>query len=133
MDDLRVKGPSAPATYQSGSTGQDNASLVVSAFLEALGVWGQQRQQQAAPASADQAASAVPTVDSASAGAGSGGPSPSSSNTPSPEIAAAFLARPIYSLDHSRISTAAGTLGESRGATDSQVVLDKRDPDHSRD
>lgn len=77
------------------------------------------------------ALSDLPSTNSSSTPSSSSSPAASSTPAPSNEVAAAFLARPVYQFDRTRVSTATETLGETRGVTESQLILDKSDAGRS--
>jgi hypothetical protein len=110
----RIAGPS-----RSGGAKEQPASdgmQTIGAFVQALTALG--RQQPEAESGSSTAVPPAANSDVASA---------------PPEVAAAFLARPTYTFDRTRVSTATDTLGETKGVTDNQLILDKKDPERAQE
>lgn len=95
-----VTGPVRP--LPEGAPPAPDGMQTLGAFVQALGTLGRQQAEPSSP------------------GGGAVASAP-------PEVAAAFLARPTYNFDRTRVSTASDTLGETKGVTDSQLILDKND------
>lgn len=127
MDRLNSVGPSGvPGNARRAEANQQPDLIAsLSSFFGAFSTYAQgvsgETGESRRPAEEQSVSSTAPAASS---------PAPTTAST---EVAAAFLARPVYNFDRTRVSTASDAVGENRGVTDNQLILDKSDPSRAQD